>query len=97
MQVEEVLEAFVTSACNVELLLDTGPRRSENCVGVRIRPWTAQDRDKMILGSGPSLELALQDAFDKATKGRWERLDWSARPWPVSRPAFGPSSGPAAR
>lgn len=56
-------------------------------VGVRLRPYKKTlPKNKMILGCGATFPEALEDAIGKAHDGRWESLDWAARPWEVDRP-----------
>ena len=75
------MEALLSSRVNAELMF-TFDESGDALYGVRLRPWKNSKREgKMVLGSGYSLEAALEDAYDKAEAGRWEPLNWSARPW----------------
>ena len=75
---------LVKAGIAVELLVPTAsPEVSD--VGVRLRTFgKLLPKNKMVLGSGPTFYEALCDAMDKAKRGRWEGLDWAARPWPVN-------------
>jgi hypothetical protein len=54
-------------------------------VGVRLRPFAKKlPREKMVMATGATFEDALTVALGKAEDGRWENLDWSARPWDSS-------------
>lgn len=56
-------------------------------IGVRARPYgKGVNADSMLLGYGPTVDKALEDIHAKAHAGRWERLDWAARPWPTPKP-----------
>lgn len=60
-------------------------------VGIRVRPYgKGANTDVMVLGYGPTVEEALEDVFYKAHDGRWERLDWAARPWGGPQPTTSP-------
>jgi hypothetical protein len=66
---------------NIDLLPHVEDGNLVGC-GVRVRPYGKGARtDSMLLGYGTSVEAALEDIFDKAHAGRWEPLDWAARPW----------------
>jgi len=78
------VDALLSSKVNVELLFSFG-ENGDAIYGCRLRPWKNSKRDgKMVLGSGYTIEDALCNAYDKAEAGRWERLDWTARPWDVA-------------
>lgn len=74
-------------------------------VGVRVRPYGRDyPKDIMVMGYGASVAEALAEVYALAAANRWEKLDWSARPWGVpstgSTGGFGPptkgrTSGPA--
>lgn len=81
MTLEERLIEFALAKCNIDVLVEEQTGDDPPHIGVRIRPWTAKDKDWMVLGSGYTLEVALDDAYTKAEQGRWEPIDWSARPW----------------
>lgn len=52
------------------------------CFGVRLRTFgKLLPKDRMVLGTADTFEGGLEDAVTKAEAGRWEHLDWSARPW----------------
>jgi len=70
----------------VELLTPTD-NPSETKVGIRLRTFgKSLPKDRMVLGVGETFTEALDDAMDKAKRGRWEHLDFSARPWVRGKP-----------
>lgn len=82
----EVYDLF-NSGIAVELLVP-GLRDSCTEVGIRLRTYgKSLPRNRMVLGAGATFEEALSDATAKAEGGRWENLDWAARPWSCSTPA----------
>lgn len=79
---------LMNSGIAVELLV---PMLRDQCteVGVRLRTYSKHlPKNKMILAAAPTFQEALDDAIVKAEAGRWENLDWAARPW-----SCGPSYG----
>ena len=76
---------------NMELLYN-GSETESDPFGCRLRPygkgWPA---DTMVLAKGKTIEDAVEAAYDKAVAGRFEPLDWRARPWE------GPNGALAAR
>lgn len=86
---DDVWELF-NAGIAVELLVPTS-REACTCVGIRLRPYSKKLRQGvMVLASGETFVEALSDAIAKAQNGRWERLDWSARPWETAK---GPGGG----
>lgn len=68
----------------VDLLVPTRYDASAD-VGIRLRPFSKNlPRNRMVLSSGATFEEALNGAVTKAEAGRWETLDWAARPWEVT-------------
>lgn len=66
-------------------------------IGCRVRPYGKNaDKNSMILGYGPTIEDALEDVYNHAVDGRWEPLDWAARPWgqPEANPGADIFGGP---
>jgi hypothetical protein len=84
--VENDVFALVQAGIAVELLVPVdNPAVTE--VGIRLRTYGKQlPPNKMVLGVGEVFQEALLDAMQKAKSGRWENLDWSARPWAKGRP-----------
>ena len=81
---ETTVYELVNSGIAVDLLV---PSRydSSDSVGVRLRPFSKNlPKNRMVLAAGHTFEEALHDAVAKAEAGRWENLDWAARPWPVT-------------
>lgn len=65
----------------IEIVLP-GVAEECGCVGIRLRTFGRKlPKNRMVLGSGPTLEGAFYDALGKAEAGRWENLNWAARPW----------------
>ena len=79
--IEDMLVLFAGNKCNVDILVADAPMGTAPTVGVRIRPWDKDNKNLMILGAGDTLQKALDAALVKARQGRWEALDWAARPW----------------
>jgi hypothetical protein len=86
-----MLEAYVYDLMNsgiaVELLV---PSTKDSCtdVGIRLRTFGKQlPSNRMVLASGQTFEEALQKAVEKAEDGRWENLNWAARPWECGKAA----------
>jgi len=53
-------------------------------VGVRLRTFGRKlPKGRMVVAGGDTFEEAMGNALAKAKSGRWETLDWSARPWEV--------------
>jgi len=78
--------ALVQSGIAVELLVPTDAP-AETDVGIRLRTFGKKLPPKrMVLGSGATFAEALNDAMDKAKRGRWEDLDFAARPWSAGKP-----------
>jgi hypothetical protein len=78
---EEKLSALFQSRVNIELFF-TFDTAGDAVYGVRVRPWANSPKSHlMVLAAGPTVEDALVHAYDKAAAGRWEKLDWAARPW----------------
>lgn len=78
---EAVVYDLMNSGIAVDLLV---PGLKDNCtdVGIRLRTYGKQlPRNLMVLGAGATFTEALDDAATKAEAGRWENLDWAARPW----------------
>lgn len=72
---------MVNSGIAVELLV---PGRASECslVGIRLRTYGKElPPNRMVLASGETFSDAFYSAVAKAEQGRWEPLDWSARPW----------------
>lgn len=72
---------LMNSGIAVELLV---PSLRDSCtqVGIRLRTYGKNlPRNRMVLAAGPTFEEALTDALNKAEEGRWENLNWAARPW----------------
>jgi hypothetical protein len=68
-------------------------------IGIRVRPYgKGANTGVMLLGYGATIDEALEDIYAKAHEGRWERLDWAARPWPTDAyaSATGVYGGPLA-
>lgn len=81
---EATVYDLFNSGIAVELLV---PSLRDSCtdVGVRLRTYgKSLPRNKMVLAAGQTFEEALNEAVTKAEDGRWENLEWSARPWPCS-------------
>jgi hypothetical protein len=97
--VDERSIAVLLAPINVDLL----PHVVDNQLvglGLRIRPYGRElPQGVMLLGYGSNLEEALNEVFQLAEEGRWEPLDWRARPWATSVPAnvstFGKAKAPA--
>lgn len=80
---DDVWELF-NAGIAVDLLVPTS-RDTCTDVGIRLRPYSKRlPAHRMVLGAGPTFIEALEDALVKAKAGRWESLNWSARPWGVS-------------
>lgn len=78
---EALTKQLIKAGIGVELLV---PTEGDNLpsVGIRLRPFgKSLNQDVMLLGIGMTFAEALQDAVDKSKEGRWEPLDWAARPW----------------
>lgn len=78
---EDVVKDLMNNGIAVELLV---PPTASPCgdVGVRLRTFgKSLPAKRMILASAPTFEGALDHAVIKAEDGRWENLDWAARPW----------------
>jgi len=86
----EQAEAVMLERLNIDLL----PHVEDDAlvgIGVRVRPYgKGANTDAMLLGYGADVESALEDIYAKAHAGRWERLDWAARPWSAARPVRSP-------
>lgn len=78
---ENIVFDLVKSGIAVELLVPTDAPDVTD-VGVRLRTFgKSLPKDRMVLGVGATFSEALDDAVDKASRKRWEHLNWSARPW----------------
>lgn len=78
---EALTKELMRSGIGVELLV---PTEGDNLpsVGIRLRPFgKGLNPDLMLLGIGLTFAEALDDAVGKSKAGRWEPLDWAARPW----------------
>lgn len=70
----------------VELLTPLGTSTVTD-VGIRLRTYgKLLPRDRMVLCRGATFVEALNGAIAKAQAGRWEPLEWAARPWDVDKP-----------
>ena len=81
---EDDVYALVNAGIAVDLLV---PSRYDSGgeVGIRLRPFAKNlPRNRMVLASGDTFVEALTRAITKGEEGRWETLDWAARPWPVT-------------
>lgn len=53
-------------------------------LGVRIKTFGRNlPKNRMVLGTGDTYQEALVQAISKAENGRWENVDYAARPWAV--------------
>lgn len=81
---DELLEECGRNYCNVEFVFDWDSA-GDPLYGCRLRPYGSRaPKNKMALGGGRTSLAALQEAVEKAAAGRWETLDWAARPWSVA-------------
>lgn len=82
---DELLLECGREACNVEFFFGYDGA-GDALFGVRLRPYgKSAPKDRMVLGGGYTAEEALTVAVGKARQGRWELLDWAARPWEVKQ------------
>ncbi|HKH21943.1 MAG TPA: hypothetical protein VKB53_13940 [Gammaproteobacteria bacterium] len=66
----------------VDILAEVDATGTE-AFGVRLRTFgKTNPKNKMILAASETFDEALSMAIEKAQNGRWENLDWAARPWP---------------
>lgn len=76
-EVWELMRAGITVDLIVGVTADDGVG-----VGVRLRTIGKRlPKQLMVLGCADTFEEALADAVAKAAAGRWESLNWAARPW----------------
>lgn len=81
---EETVLSLYRAGISTELVLP-GASEDTSSVGIRLRTFgRSLPKNRMVLGSGDTFAEALEVACDKARAGRWEPLDWSARPWAKS-------------
>jgi len=90
---ESIIYDLVNSGIAVELMV---PSLRDQCtdVGIRLRTYgKSLPKNRMVIAAAPTFEEALNLAVEKAEDGRWENLNWAARPWecgPVaSRRSYG--------
>jgi hypothetical protein len=63
--------------------------------GVRLRAFAKNlPKNRMVIATGDTFLEATAEAIAKAESGRWENVDYAARPWPtrtgvVGRHTFG--------
>ena len=81
IRLDELLAQCGKNAMNVEFLYGMDAT-GDVLFGFRLRPFGRRyPKNKMVLGSGFTAESALREAVEKAKAGRWESIDWAARPW----------------
>lgn len=81
MELEDMVALCHANRTNIDLLYnDAGS--NDNAFGVRLRFYGKPElKDKMCLGCGGTVADALYSAVLKAKGGRFESLDFKARPW----------------
>jgi len=81
---EDQVKDLMYSGISVDLLVPS-PIDDAGQVGVRLRTIGRDLPPKrMIVAEAGCFSDALEAAIGKAEAGRWEHLDWAARPWHVA-------------
>lgn len=80
LSMEQAVVKATQNKANVELLCDV---RQDGIVeyGVRLRFWSKDLKNQMVLGEGDTFLSAMENAMAKARAGRLEPLDFAKRPW----------------
>ena len=88
---EQLHADLQSSGINVDLLSGYD-RDNVYRFGVRLRTFGKNTpKDLMVLSVGETFTDAVNNAVAKAQAGRWEKIDWAARPWDV-RTAYSSAS-----
>lgn len=86
MQLSAEARMVLMSYVNIDVLPHLVNDQVEG-IGVRVRPYGKDyPKDIMLLGYGEDFLDALEEVAQGAATGRWERLDWAARPWAQEAP-----------